>query len=125
MLSADPPEVQSDLEAVMTMQIIFTIMCCASSGFLLWCLNGFTRALQQGRKAVGLVVKVVDADSGGAISNHVRRNPSTISVRSRPRPQLLRPAVSSVPADVAGRLEDPRGAAVPELLTDSSSNIAS
>jgi hypothetical protein len=73
----------------MARQIIFMILGCASGGFLLWCLSGFMRALKQGRKVVGLVVRVVESDAKGAASESLRRNTGTASVvqRTRPRPK--------------------------------------
>ncbi len=86
----------------MTTQIIFfMIVCCTSSGFLLWCLNGFTRALKQGRKAVGLPVRVAGVDSDGARGKQMPQTPGTTSVISRPRLQMAHPAV------VAKRLKAP------------------
>jgi hypothetical protein len=75
----------------MARQIIFMILGCASGGFLLWCLSGFTRALKQGRKVVGVVVRVVEADAKGEASENMRRNAGTASVIPRTRPQPLRP----------------------------------
>ena len=43
----------------MAMQIILALIGCGSTCFLLWCLNGFTKALKQGRRVVGMFVRVV------------------------------------------------------------------
>lgn len=51
------------LEAVMAMQIIMALIGCVSTCFLLRCLNGFTKALKQGRRVVGMFVRVVAADT--------------------------------------------------------------
>ncbi len=53
----------------MAMQIILALIGCVSTCFLLWCLNGFTKALKQGRRVVGMFVRVVaegpKADTAG------------------------------------------------------------
>jgi hypothetical protein len=60
-LSAGPARNNKlDLEAVMAMQIILALFGCVSTCFLLWCLNGFTKALKQGQRVVGMFVRVTE-----------------------------------------------------------------
>jgi hypothetical protein len=47
----------------MAMQFILALIGCVSTCFLLWCLNGFTKALKQGRRVVGMFARVVEADA--------------------------------------------------------------
>jgi len=53
----------------MAMQFILALIGCVSTGFLLWCLNGFTKVLKQGRRVVGMFVRGVaeEPDAIGAI----------------------------------------------------------
>jgi hypothetical protein len=72
----------------MPMQIVLMTIGCLSGGFLLWCLNGFTRALKQGRRVIGLVVNLAEVDARSRASDKMRRNAGKVVVLPRWRSDI-------------------------------------
>ena len=76
-------------KVVMTVFIAFTVFGLLAIAALFWCLRGFSRELKQGRKVIGVVVRIEATDARQAVEGHAARNTSSVIEMMQPR--TLRP----------------------------------
>jgi len=65
----------------MAMQFILALIGCVSTGFLLWCVNGFTKVLKQGRRVVGMFVRGVAEEPDAIAAIVPGKRPTAIPLR--------------------------------------------
>jgi hypothetical protein len=93
----------------MAMQYILALIGCVSTCFLLFCLNGFTKALKQGRRVVGMFVRIVAEEPKTDVTAIMPRNRAV----AIPMASIVRqPGKTAVHARISQRQKTLTGLAV-------------